>query len=121
MVHLLPAKEPTDELFVDENGIGYINTGVDSDIKIKQGQNDITNALNQYGRTSLLFKLPDSIHYRAIEITCFEVVEGRVYGSSAWNQPHATCMNEQTFTKMLESGKIDSTRLIQHTYPINPD
>ena len=120
MIYLLPAKEPTRELFVNENGIGYYNSGVDSHVKVKQGKNDISNALNQYGRRSLIFMLPDSIQYRAIEIVCFEVVQGRGYGSSIWNQPHATCMDEQKFIEMVNEGKIDSTLLTQRTYPVSP-
>ena len=119
MVYLLPGKEPADELYIDENGMGYFNTGGDVHVKVKQGKIDISDALNQYGRRTLIFKLADSLHYRALEITCFEVVHGRNYGSSPWNQPHATCMDEQAFIRLLQSGAIDSSRLVQTVYPVN--
>jgi hypothetical protein len=121
MVHLLPSKKTTENLFIGDSGIGYYNTGCEANVKIMQGENDISNALNQYGSSSLIFKLADSLHYSAIEITCFEVVKDHVYSSSQWNQPHATCMNEQVFIELLKSGKIDSSKVMQHTYPLNPN
>lgn len=118
MVHLLPSKEASEELYIDENGIGYYRSDREVNVIVMRGEEDITNALNQYGRKSLIFKQADSLHYKAIEITCFEVVEGRHYGSSPWNQPHAQCMDEAEFVRRLETQEIDSTRVVQKKYKV---
>jgi len=73
--------------------------------------------LNQYGSRSLIFPLPDSTHFRAIEITCFNVERGKVYGSSPWNQPHATCMDEHDFIQLVKKGIIDSSKVASRIYP----
>ncbi len=116
-VSLFPAKEKSDELFVDENGMGYYNPRQDVEVKLLQGDEDISNALNQYGRGALQFPVGDSTHYEAIDFTCFRVEKGKIYGSSPWNQPRAACMVEAEFKRLVAEGIIDESRIEKRIMP----
>ena len=117
MVYLFPAKEKSDELFIEENGIGYFMPKQEVDVKVLHGDENISDAMNQYGRGALQFPLADSTQYEAISFTCFEVEKGREYGSSPWNQPHAKCMEEAEFKRLVAAGIIDESRIEKKTYP----
>lgn len=118
MVYLLPAKESSTELYIDEHGIGYYNPGREVDVKVYHGNENSTNALNEYGDRTLIFPLADSMHYESFHITCFEVEKGRTYGSSPWNQPHAKCMDEAEFKSLVAAGIIDESRIEKELFPV---
>jgi hypothetical protein len=117
MVYLFPAKEKSDALFIDENGIGYFLPPQEVNVKVLQGDENITDAMNHYGRGELHFPLADSTKYEAISFTCFEVKKGRVYGNSPWNQQHANCMDETEFMRLVAAGIIDESLIEKKTYP----
>jgi hypothetical protein len=116
MVYLFPANEKSDELYIDENGIGYFMPKQEVDVKVLHGEVDISNAMNQYGQGSLQFSLVDSTQYESIGFSCFEVEKGREYGSSPWNQPHAKCMDEAEFKRLVAAGIIDESRIEKKVY-----
>lgn len=118
MVYLLPGKHINEELFIDQNGIGYYAPGKEVEVKVYHGEENSTNALNEYGDRTLIFPNADSTSYESIHITCFEVERGRVYGSSPWNQTHARCMDEQTYLQLVAAGIIDESRVKKVVFPV---
>lgn len=120
MVYLLPAITSTTELYIDTNGIGYYNPGREVEVKIYHGTHESTNALNQYGSRTLIFPNADHSHYASIYITCFEVEKHGIYGSSPWNQPHATCLDEQQYLSLVKSGVVDDDCILKTYHPITP-
>lgn len=118
MVTLLPGKYKNESLCVNAFGFGYYAPQRDVNVRVYHGNEEITNALNQYGRGSLLFSLPDSSLYQAIEITCFRVEKGKAYGKSPWNQPHATCIDTSAYLEYVRSGAVIDSLVAKETYPL---
>lgn len=116
-VYLWPAKEMSDELFIDKNGMGYFNVPQEVKLKLLHGTKNVSDALNEYGRKSLVFPMFDSIHRETIDVVCFEIEKGRVYGRSPWNQPHAQCMDETEYLRLVADGIIDESKIKKEIYP----
>lgn len=118
MIHLFPSPVRGDVFESNTHGICYIPNEGEFDFKVLHGTRDISNVLNEYGRTSITIDGTSNFTYKAIEVTCFEVHKNQDYPSSPWNQKHASCMTQNQFDSLASTGVIDTLHIAFKEFPV---
>ena len=113
MVHVFVGKGDQKDVFIDQNGIGYFQFHGEVNWEILQGEEDITDVLNEGGYSQLLFWESDSSAYDVVKVTCFELIPDRKYPTTPWNNKHSLCMDENTYLEWVKDNRIDEQKLIK--------
>jgi len=102
-IHILPSPDVTNgPIQVTKMGIAWAPGQGEYEYKVTQGLEDITNVLNEYGRSNHTFWDSENSDSIFVSVICISIRPGIKYPSSHWNQWHARCYSKTQLDSVLK-------------------